>query len=95
MSGTKFKTGTSQIQIKRVPLEQNRSVRIYYQVNFVHNKCQDSAVGIAAGYGLNGRGIGVRVPVGSRFVPFPRRPDWLWGSLSLQYNRYRMLFPRA
>jgi hypothetical protein len=33
-----------------------------------------SAVGIAAGYGLEDRGVGVRVPVGARFFS-PRRPD--------------------
>jgi hypothetical protein len=27
-------------------------------------KSRDSSVGIAAGYGLDGRGVGVRVPVG-------------------------------
>jgi hypothetical protein len=30
---------------------------------------QDSPVGIATGYVLDGRGIGVRVPVGSSFSP--------------------------
>jgi hypothetical protein len=30
---------------------------------------RDSAVGIATGYGLDGRGVGVRVPVGARFSP--------------------------
>jgi hypothetical protein len=29
----------------------------------------DSAVGIATGYGLDGQGIGARVPVGARFSP--------------------------
>jgi hypothetical protein len=41
-------------------------------------KCRsrDSAVGIATGYGLNDRGVGVRVPVGSRIFS-SRRTDWL------------------
>jgi hypothetical protein len=30
----------------------------------------DSVVGIATGYGLNDRGVGVRVPVGSRILFF-------------------------
>jgi hypothetical protein len=30
----------------------------------------DSAVGIATGYGLDGRGVGVRVPVGQDFCLF-------------------------
>jgi hypothetical protein len=46
----------------------------------------DSAVGIAAGYGLDDRGVGVRVPLGSRIFSSPRSPDrlqWLPGALSL------------
>jgi hypothetical protein len=40
---------------------------------------RDSVVGIATGYGLDDRGVGVRVPVGSRIFSSPRRPDRLWG----------------
>jgi hypothetical protein len=32
----------------------------------IHNGSRDSVVGIATGYGLDGRGVGVRVPVRSR-----------------------------
>jgi hypothetical protein len=39
-----------------------------------------SAVGIAIGYGLDDRGVGVRVPVGSRTFTCPHRPDRLLGS---------------
>jgi hypothetical protein len=39
---------------------------------------RDSAVGIATGYGLDDRGVGVRVPVGSRILSSPRRLDRLW-----------------
>jgi hypothetical protein len=35
----------------------------------------DSSVGIATGYGLEGRGVGVRVPVVSRLFSSPRRPE--------------------
>jgi hypothetical protein len=42
-------------------------------------RTRDSVVGIANGYGLDDRGIGVRVPVGSRIFSSPRRPDRLWG----------------
>jgi hypothetical protein len=41
-------------------------------------------VGIATGYGLDDRGVGVRVPVVSRIFSFPRRRDRLWGRLNLQ-----------
>jgi hypothetical protein len=40
---------------------------------------RDSAVGIATGYGLDDRGVGVRVPVGARIFTSPCRPDRLWG----------------
>jgi hypothetical protein len=40
----------------------------------------DSVVGIATGYGLDDRGVGVRVPVGSRIFTSRSRPNWLWGS---------------
>jgi hypothetical protein len=52
---------------------------------------RDSAVGIATGYGLDGRGVGVRVPVGSRFFSTSSRPvlgptqppiQWVSGALS-------------
>jgi hypothetical protein len=57
----------------------------------VHNRSQDSVVGIATSYGLYDRGVGVRVPVGSRFFSSPKRPDrrstqppiqWVPGALS-------------
>jgi hypothetical protein len=35
---------------------------------------QDSSVGIATGYGLGDRGVGVRVPVGSRIFSTSSRP---------------------
>jgi hypothetical protein len=41
----------------------------------------DSAVGIATGYRLDDRGVGVRVPVGSRI--FSSRPDRLRGPPNL------------
>jgi hypothetical protein len=41
-------------------------------------RTRDSAVGIAINYGLDDRGIGVIVPVGSRIFSSPSRPDWRW-----------------
>jgi hypothetical protein len=53
------------------------------------DRSRDSAVGIATGYGLDGRGVTVRVPVGARFFSSACRPDRFWGSPSLLYNGYR------
>jgi hypothetical protein len=38
-------------------------------------KSRSSAVGIASAYGLADRGVGVRVPVGSRIFTSPYRPE--------------------
>jgi hypothetical protein len=45
-------------------------------------------VGIATGYWLDDRGVGIRVPVGSRMFTSPRRPDRLWGPPNLLLNGY-------
>jgi hypothetical protein len=47
------------------------------------------AVGIATGYGLDDRGVGVRVPLGSRIFCSPRRPDRLSDPRILLSNGYR------
>jgi hypothetical protein len=49
---------------------------------------RDSAIGIVSCYGLEDRGVGVR-------VSSPRRPDRLWGPPSFLSNGYRDLFPRG
>jgi hypothetical protein len=47
---------------------------------------QDSVVGIGTGYGLDDRGVGVRVPVGSRIFSSSRHPDRLWDPPNLLSN---------
>jgi hypothetical protein len=52
------------------------------------------SIGIADGYGLDDRGVGVRVPVTSKLFSSPRPPDRLWGPSSLLYNACRGQYPR-
>jgi hypothetical protein len=56
-------------------------------------RSRDSSVGIAIGYGLDDREVGVRVPVGSRNFSSPRPPDRLYGPPSFLSNVYRELVP--
>jgi hypothetical protein len=56
---------------------------------------RDNVVGIATGYGLDERGVGVRVPIGSRIFSSPRRPARLWGPYSLLSNECRGLVYRG
>jgi hypothetical protein len=52
------------------------------------------AVGVATGYGLYDRGIGVRVLAWARIFTSPYRQDRLCGSPNLPYG-YRKLFPES
>jgi hypothetical protein len=56
---------------------------------------RDSSVGTATGYGLDGREVGVRVPVRSRMFSSLRRPDRFWGPPSHLSNGYTGLFHRG
>jgi hypothetical protein len=76
-------------------LQTNLKFLITYIFCFLHLFLwsRDSSVGIATGYRLGDRGVGVRVPVGSKIFSSPYRPDRLWGPPSLLLNGYRGLFP--
>jgi hypothetical protein len=56
---------------------------------------RDSIVGILTSYGLNDRGVGIRVPAGSRIFSSPHRPVRLCSPPDLLSNGYRGLFPRG
>jgi hypothetical protein len=68
----------------------------YFRVVSIATRGWDRAVGIATGYGLDGRGFGVRVLVGSRIFSASSRPargstqlpiQWVQGALSLGVKR--------
>jgi hypothetical protein len=59
---------------------------------FLILRSRDSVVGIATGYVLDGWGVGIRVPVGSRIFSFPSRPDWFWDPPNFISNGYRGSF---
>jgi hypothetical protein len=61
----------------------------------MHRDSSVGMVGIATGYGLDDRGVGVRVPVGSRIFTPPFRSDRLWGPSNLPSSGYLGLLPRV
>jgi hypothetical protein len=56
---------------------------------------RDRVVGMATNYGLEDRGVGVRVPVRSRIFSSPDRPDRILGPSNLLSKGYRGLFLRG
>jgi hypothetical protein len=59
-------------------------------ISYSYSNSRESrhAVGIATGYGQNDRGVGLHVPVGSRILTSPYRPDRLWGPPNILSNGY-------
>jgi hypothetical protein len=68
---------------------------LYFQKPQTSLKNRGISVGLATGYGLEDRGVGLRVPVGSRIFTFPYRPKRLWGPPNLISNGDPRLFPRG
>jgi hypothetical protein len=56
---------------------------------YSHDRSVD---GIVTGYGLDVRGVRARVPLGSRILTSPYRPDRSWGPSNLLSNGYRGLY---
>jgi hypothetical protein len=66
--------------------------RIYFNIILSYTaRSRDTAVGIATVHGLDGREVGVWVPVGERFFS-SRCQDRFWGPLSLLHNGHWGLF---
>jgi hypothetical protein len=45
-----------------------------------------SAVGVVTDYRLDGRAVGVQVPIGARIFSSPRCPDQFWGPPNLLFS---------
>jgi hypothetical protein len=78
--------------VAHVPWDNKLMYFLYSKIFFLYvllRKSRDSSVGIATSYGLDDRGVEVRVPVGSRIFSSPSSPDRLWGPLNLLSNWYR------
>jgi hypothetical protein len=58
-------------------------------------RSRDNVVGIATGYRLDKRRVGVQVLAGSRSFSSPRCPDRLLGPPNLKSRGYRGNFPRG
>jgi hypothetical protein len=66
-----------------------RNPRLDFVSSLLQSECK-KIIYIATGYGLDSRGVGVRVPVGTRFFSSPRHADpptqppiqWVLGALS-------------
>jgi hypothetical protein len=72
-------------------LRQKRYPQMCYFLILTSYVSRDRVVSIATGYGLDDRGVGVRVPVGSRIFS-SRRPDRFWGPPNHLPNGYRGSF---
>jgi hypothetical protein len=57
--------------------------------------CGTTPVGTATGYGRDGRGVLVPVPVGARFLSPPRLPGRFWDPFCPLSRGYRGLYPRG
>jgi hypothetical protein len=71
----------------------NPALTRFLKIMYMKCKSCSCAVGIATSYGLDDRGVGVRVPIGSRIFASPYQPFRLGCPLSLLSSGYQGLFP--
>jgi hypothetical protein len=83
------------VQRKFSMLCYNKHFKNHNSYSYSYARNRDSSVGIATGYWLDDRGVGVRVMVGSGIFAYPYRPEWLLGPPKLLFNGYRGLCPRG
>jgi hypothetical protein len=72
----------------RFQIISNSAVVLPFQTTNYTHRSRDSSVGIATGYGLDGRGVRDLIPGGSRIFSFPHNADRLWGPPNLLSNGY-------
>jgi hypothetical protein len=60
----------------------------HFMLFYLRNGSWGGAVGIASDYELDGRGVGVWVPIWSRIFSSPRRPDMFWSPPCILVNGY-------
>jgi hypothetical protein len=79
------------------PKKQKLFPRLLFRksLNIRRKSSRDISVGIATGYGLDGRGVGVWIPVEARFFSSSCCPDRLWDPPSLLSNGYQRPFSRG
>jgi hypothetical protein len=73
---------TLRVIVTLLPVVYRHSVRLGAKPLKAHNQ-RFFSVGIATGYRLDDRGVGVQVPIRSRIFSSPCRPDRLWGPPNL------------
>jgi hypothetical protein len=81
--------------IKNILNKSTNSDDIYFilQIVLYVFRSPDSAFGKPSGYGLDDRGVGVRVPMGEMLFTTQCCPNRLWDPPSLLSHGYRVLFP--
>jgi hypothetical protein len=86
-----------EVQVEHAPRIRNLSSITRFLLPSFYDvyRSMDSVVGIATSYGMDDRGVGVRVPVGSRIFSSPNCPDRLCGPPNLLSNACPGLFPRG